>query len=341
MNKVLYALRFEKFAEESRGLNSRLYELLSREIAEDEQLLELSSKARSGQPIPNLLFAAVHYLLLEGKDHPLREFYPSITANPWPVDKAFNYFKDFCSTYEYEIIPLLKNKLVQTNEIRRCAYLYPVYCWIYNKVKKPLSLIEIGTSAGLQLLWDQYSYSYGSENVYGNKLSDVHLHAEIKGNHQPTLLLDSPPVASKIGVDLNINDLRKAEDYLWLKALIWPEHHNRREMFDKAVSLFKENPVDLIEGDGVDLIPTIVAGIKKESVICIFHTHVANQMPEDLKHKLLVNIDKIGQTRDVFHIYNNMWDEKLHVDSIVQGKKSIQTIGMTDGHGRWFEWDIT
>src|SRR5699024_11287483 len=242
------------------------------------------------------------------------------------MEDPFPLFKDFCLRNKNDITYLIQNKLVQTNEVRRCTYLYPIFCYITEQTKKPLSLIEIGTSAGLQLLWNQYSYSYGSENVYGNKLSDVHLHAEIKRNHQPTLLLDSPPVASKIGVDLNINDVRKAEDYLWLKAIIWPEHHKRRERFDKAVSLFKENPVDLIEGAGVDVIPTIVAGIKKESVICIFHTHVANQMPEDLKHKLLVNIDKIGQTRDVFHIYNNMWDEKLHVDSIVHGKKSIQTI---------------
>src|SRR5699024_12305595 len=104
-------------------------------------------------------------------------------------------------------------------------------------------LIEIGTSAGLQLLWNQYSYSYGSEDVYGKKFSDVHLHAEIKGDHQTTLLLDSPPVESKICVDLNINDLRKAEDYLWLKALSWPEHNKRIERYEKAVSLFKENPV--------------------------------------------------------------------------------------------------
>lgn len=340
MDKAQYALRFKRFADESKGLNSKLYESLSREIADDNELLELASNARSGQPVPNLLFAAVHYLLLKGREHPLKTFYPSITKYPSSVDGSFSQFKDFCGTYESEIIPLLKSKLVQTNEIRRCAYLYPVFCWIYTKMDKPLSLIEIGTSAGLQLLWDHYSYSYGSENVYGNKLSTVHLNTEIRGNNMPIILSECPPVASKIGVDLNINDLRKADDSLWLKALIWPEHHERRDLFDRAVTLFKENPMNLIEGDGVALIPSIVEDIPKDSVVCIFHTHVANQIPEDLKRKLVGNIEEIGQSRNVFHIYNNMWDDKLHIDSIVERVKSNQTIGKTDGHGRWFEWNM-
>lgn len=172
-------------------------------------------------------------------------------------------------------------KLVQTNEVRRCAYLYPVFCWIYNKIKKPLSLIEIGTSAGLQLLWDQFSYSYGSQEVYGNRHSSIHLTSEIKGKNKPVLLFESPPVASKIGVDLHTNDLMDSDDYLWLKALIWPEHHDRMKLFDRAVILFKENPVKLLEGDGVALLPRITKNVPENSAVCIFHTHVANQIPKD------------------------------------------------------------
>jgi hypothetical protein len=107
-----------------------------------------------------LFFGAVHYLLLKGADHPLKDFYPSIVSNPKSYEDSFEYFKDFCLTHRNEIESILKTKLVQTNEIRRCAYLYPIFCTIYEKVKKPLALIEIGTSAGLQLLWDKYSYSY-------------------------------------------------------------------------------------------------------------------------------------------------------------------------------------
>ena len=57
----------------------------------------------------------------------------------------------------------------------------------------------------------------------------------------PQLLKESPPVVGRIGLDLHVNDLQSDEDYLWLRALIWPEHKERLEMFDEAASLVKIN----------------------------------------------------------------------------------------------------
>ncbi len=230
--------------------------------------------------------------------------------------------------------------MVQTNEVRRCAYLYPIFSLIHKKVRKRLSLIEIGTSAGLQLLWDKYSYSYGTNTIYGNKKSTVHITSEIKGGNFPSFLPESPPVATKMGIDLHISDLRNDEDYLWLKSLIWTEHEERLELFEHAASYFKENPVELIEGDGITLLPDVVERLPKDTVICIFHTHVANQIPDDLKCELLTKIRKIGEKREVFHLYNNIWEGKLHLDYIIDGVEHNKTIGNTGGHGEWFEWDI-
>ena len=55
----------------------------------------------------------------------------------------------------------------------------------------------------------------------------------------PQLLKESPPVVERIGLDLHVNDLHSDEDYLWLRALIWPEHKERLELFDQAASLVK------------------------------------------------------------------------------------------------------
>ncbi|MGM7723670.1 DUF2332 domain-containing protein [Metabacillus sp. Hm71] len=340
LEKAQISQRFKNFANGECKGSSELYEFLSLKIAEDDEMLDLCLKAKEGQPVPNLFLAAVHYLLLNGKEHDLREYYPSIVEQPQEVENSFSHFKNFCKLYRDEIISIIESKLVQTNEVRRCAYLYPSFCFIYNKIKKPLSLIEIGTSAGLQLLWDKYSYSYGTNEIYGNENSSVHITSEIIGENIPTLLIKSPPIATKIGLDLHICDLRNLEDYLWLKSLIWPEHRERLELFERAASCFKEYPVELIEGDGVDLLTKVIETLPKDTAICIFHTHVANQIPEDLKYKLIDNIKKIGFNRDVFHLYNNMWDRKLHLDYFIGGNEYNRTIGDSDGHGRWFEWNI-
>ena len=74
--------RFRQFADEVRE-SSPLYERLSIAIAGDDELLDLGAAARPGQPVPNLLFAAIHYLLLTGPAHPLARFYPTVTIiNP-------------------------------------------------------------------------------------------------------------------------------------------------------------------------------------------------------------------------------------------------------------------
>jgi hypothetical protein len=332
--------RFKNFAvKECRG-SSDLYEHLSLNIAEDDVLLEIASHARPGQPIPNLLFGAVQYLLLKGKEHKLRQFYGSIVDNPRDFQQSFPYFRDFCLLYRDEIISILKSQLVQTNEVRRCAYLYPSFCFIYDQVKKPLSLIEIGTSAGLQLLWDKYCYSYGSDEKYGDIESDVHITSEVKGEYTPFLLRQSPPVASRFGIDLHVNDLSNQEDYLWLKSLIWPEHKERIELFEQAARCLKKQPVRLIEGDGVALLPEIAAQIPEDTAICIFHTHVANQIPNDAKYALIEKIKTLGETRDVFHLYNNMWDSKLHLDYFIDGKEYNEIVAETDGHARWFRWEL-
>ncbi|PGS41454.1 hypothetical protein COC58_14155 [Bacillus cereus] len=332
---------FRNFSEKECKGSSDLYENLSLRIAEDEEILALVSHAQIGQPIPNLLFGAVHYLLLKGNSHVLKQYYGSLVSTPEKdLDQAFHHFKDFCQLHREEIIAILKTKLVQTNEVRRCTYLYPSFCYMFNKVNKPLALIEIGTSAGLQLFWDQYCYSYGTEKVYGNINSKAQLKSEIKGENQPFLLQQSPPVTERIGLDLHINDLNDEEDYLWLRSLIWPEHKERLEMFDHAATYLKEQSVKLIEGDGVSLLSEIEEQIPEDSVICVFHTHVANQIPESEKHKLVKQIKEIGAKRDVFHLYNNMWDRDLHLDYFINGKEYNETVGDTDGHARWFSWGL-
>ncbi|SFM34671.1 hypothetical protein SAMN04487943_11456 [Gracilibacillus orientalis] len=332
--------RFKSFAiKECKG-SSQLYEHLSIEISKDKNLIELTMQTRESQPIPNLLLGAVHYLLLNGKDHKLKKFYPSLVENPRNIEESFDYFKDFCYQFKDEIIPILKNKIVQTNEVGRCSYLYPTFCYISNIVQKPLALIEIGTSAGLQLFWDKYSYSYGTNEIYGDKNSGVHITAEIKGENSPFLQEKNPSIASRVGVDLNIMDVTDDEDNLWLQALIWPNHHKRRELFNKAVDYVRKNQLTLIKGDGVALLSELSKQIPKDHSICVFHTHVANQMPSEVKKRLLEQVKSIGTDREIFHIYNNMQDKDLHLDYYINGKECTKKIAKTEGHGRWFSWEL-
>ncbi|GMK40181.1 hypothetical protein PCCS19_32360 [Paenibacillus sp. CCS19] len=335
----LLAKQFRLFAaRECRG-SSELYGYLAVGIADNPQLLQLALHAKPGQPIPNMLLGAVHYLLLSGVEHPLADYYPNLAGeNALEPSRAIYAFATFCEQYEQDIIALLTSRLVQTNEVRRCAYLYPGFGMIYELARKPLALIEIGTSAGLQLLWDRYSYCYDGRQKYGNEQSELVITGEIRGDNVPPMLASSPPVISRVGVDLHVNNLNDSDDYLWLRALIWPEHQERIVRFDQAAAQVKEHRPHLVEGNGVELLPGIAASVSRESALCVFHTHVANQFSPQDKAALEAHIQKLGGERDVYHLYNNMSDSYLHLDYYVGGREHRLTLAQTDGHGRWFRW---
>src|SRR5579884_315239 len=140
----LLAKYFEGFAEHTGRDASPLYEKLSLAISSDAELLALAAHARSG-PVPNLFLGAVHFLLLQGAEHPLATFYPSMTktlridADPYPA------FRSFCIEHAEEIQYLLQTRRVQTNEVRRCSVLLPTFGIVAEYARgRPLTLIEIG-----------------------------------------------------------------------------------------------------------------------------------------------------------------------------------------------------
>lgn len=64
------AASFRWNAEHVLGDSSLLYQKLAYRVADDADLLALAARAQPHQPPMNLLFGAVHYLLLRATDDP-------------------------------------------------------------------------------------------------------------------------------------------------------------------------------------------------------------------------------------------------------------------------------
>src|SRR5688572_16691453 len=73
-----------------------LYTRLMDAAAASDDLAALACTIGRGQAQPNLLFAAVHYLLLGGAQHELREWYPDLVDVARPVDTVGPAFEEFC-----------------------------------------------------------------------------------------------------------------------------------------------------------------------------------------------------------------------------------------------------
>lgn len=328
---------FNHFAKNEAKGNSPLYEYWCHQIVQDEVLLELMHHIPSTQPKPNLFFASVQYLALKAQGALSQCF-----LHPEKTDfkMSFQLLKDFCKDFEEELIQLFKTKLVQTNEVQRAAYLYPIFYDIYKTVNKPLTLIEIGTSAGLLLNLDFYNYEIQQVEVvhYGDEGSPLQIQAANFG--EPLEKVGKLLIKNRLGIDLNIIDLHNDEDYYWLQCLIWPEQKMRKENLARARKIHLQCEKSLVEGDFTKVIPDYIGHQQEDTQIVLFHTHVANQFPVKLKEELIIMLNQLSHHAPLYHVYNNMYDSHLHVDYIkLANTINLKQLKNTDGHGNYFYWN--
>ncbi|MFB6283710.1 MAG: DUF2332 domain-containing protein [Halobacteria archaeon] len=150
--------RIEKFAEVAN--DGCLFERISRRVLDDKEILELMAKVPENQPPAPMVLTAVHYMLLRGKRHPLRQYF---VEHPREVDddEMYREFRDFCLEYESEILDVIDGRYVQYNSVRRSTGLYPCFGYVEKLTGgKPTAYIEIGCSTGVNLLWNRYRYCY-------------------------------------------------------------------------------------------------------------------------------------------------------------------------------------
>jgi hypothetical protein len=331
---------FERFARDEFHSSSPLYERLSKAAAQDADLLALAAQCRKGERIPNLLFAAVHYLLLTGISHPLARFYESLGGYfDWREDPLPD-FRSFCLDQVERIRELIAVHMVQTNEVSRCAGLMPLFVAASKDAGgRPLFLVDLGASAGLNLFWDQYSYIYGDRLEAGDRNSPVQIECALRGLNIPPLPAFFPAVGGRVGVDLNPLDVRVEDDQLWLRALIWPEHDKRAKLLRSAIAVVRHQPLKILAGDGVELLPDVIRTVPTDAVLCIMR--IFTPISRENRGVLAALIADYAANRDVMMITARPHggdDSELCLTSFVDGRRHEQTLAYMQNHGDWIEW---
>ncbi len=132
-------------------------------------------------------------------------------------------------------MPLLTERTTQTNEVGRCAALLPAFAAIAaREPARPLALVEVGASAGLNLRFDRYRIDYSPTGTAGPLDSEVHLACKVhsEGFALPT----APAVAARLGLDVAPLDARDDRDGRWLLACIWADEVARFERIRHALA---------------------------------------------------------------------------------------------------------
>jgi hypothetical protein len=335
------AQRFERFARRECQA-SPLYERLSFGIAQDPELLGVAAQTQPGQPVPNLFLAAVHFLLLQGQQHPLAAFYPSLSPATPPAADPYPSFRSFCLEHREGILALISTRLVQTNEVNRCACLLPAFAVVAaHGHGRPLALVEIGASAGLNLLWDRYGYEYGTGRPYGEPRSPVQIGCTLRGHRLPPLPAALPPVATRLGIDLNPIDVCDPDAALWLRALVWPDEGGRAELLQRALQLAQQDPPRLLAGNALERLPEALATIPDDQTLCVFHTHTMNQFPAEARDCLAALLTERAVARDLYRIsieWLGQEHPRLECAAFESGIQTESLLAYCGSHGEWLEW---
>ena len=331
------AAEFLKYAGRDYHGSSPLYERLAPSVAGDPDLIEIASHGHS--QIPNLFFAAVQYLLIRTfSNEPLAQYYSSLQTIPNSDHELFPTFRDFCIRHRTELIETISTRLVQTNEVSRCAYLYPAFATVSKLVgNAPLAMLDLGTSAGLHLRWDKYAYDYGAGRMYGEVGSPVTIKSELRGNRVPELNVARMRIASRIGIDLRPIRPDEQDEIKWLEALIWPEHEWRRRLLRKAVSIAEQEQshVTLLAGDIAAILPTVLDSLPKNVIPCVFQTHTWRDLSDGTKSRLAITLEKFGARQQLFFISAL---GQLTLKSFAPAERRTWTLANCEQHGRWIEW---
>ena len=191
------ARRYFSFAESEAKGRSPLYEEISRAVVDDQWTLEFLGKLPPAKQQPNLLLAAVRHICG--------------TASGWPE------FEMFLRSQPVEVAAVMMERSTQTNEPARCATFLPVLA----ALPQPIALLEVGASAGLCLMPDRYSYTYGDHRVsptsVGRFAPPVFL---CRASDHTPLPETMPVIVWRVGLDLNPVDVNDENQVAWLETLV-------------------------------------------------------------------------------------------------------------------------
>jgi len=336
------ARSFQLFSEHQCEL-SPLYRRLTAGVAADEAILRLAQPGEAG-PKPNMLLAAVHYLLLKGLGGELADWYPSVSGRPVPSGDPYPAFRAFWLAHGSAIRRLLETRRVQTNEVARCAILLPAFAQVAGaRAGRPLGLVEVGTSAGLLLHFDRYSYTYSNGHRCGATGRVVDLACDLRGDRVPLLPDDLPAVAARVGLDLHPVDLSDPDEALWLQALVWPDQPERLERLRAAITVAAGARPTLIAGDALSTLGGALASLSPDAVPVVFHCHTLNQFPEEERQAFLDLLAAASAERELFHLSAESVRGEAHpylTLSLYQTGRQIsqRVLARYQAHGEWLEW---
>lgn len=236
--------------------------------------------------LPLRVAGGLHSLHLKGAEPALSAIYAGESA----IDDAA-IIAAAVHAHEADLLPWLDGP-PQTNEAGRSANFIAAMLWLADKGLPPrFECLEIGSSAGINLMLDRYRYDLGGVQV-GPKPGAIHFEPEWQG--------DAPPageiaIVSTRGCDVAPVDLTDPAQALRLKAYVWPEHSERFARIEAAIAEAGKQAPDLVAMNAAEFVEAELAKPQAEGITrVLMHSIVWQYVPEDQQARVTAAMEAAG-----------------------------------------------
>ena len=230
------------------------------------------------------LTGGLHALVRRGDAPGLATCYP---PNPLPDEEAL-WAALAPVLAEPDLLPWL-DSAPQTNEVGRSAVLMSGLMVIVGMFGQPVELLELGASAGLNLVLDRYGYDLGGVRA-GDPGSPLQLRPDWEGGPPPDVRI---AVAGRRGVDLHPLDARRDGDRLL--AYVWPDQAGRLALLESALAIAAEDSPQVEPGDAADWLEARLAEPAQSGATrVVLHSIAFQYFPEGVKARIAAAVEAAG-----------------------------------------------
>jgi hypothetical protein len=231
----------------------------------------------------------------------------------------------------------------QTNEAGRSSNFAAAMLWLADQGLPPrFECVEIGSSAGINLMMDRYAYDLGGVRV-GPAEPAMEFTPEWQGDPPPDREIE---IASLKGCDVAPVDLTDPKQALRLKAYIWPEHAVRFDRMDAAIEAASERAPNLVKMNAADFVEAELARPQEPGVTrVLMHSIVWQYVPKDQQARVTAAMEAAGShatvDRPLAWIALEANRETHRHEMVVRywpGGEEGRLLAEAHPHGAWVRW---
>jgi hypothetical protein len=293
-----------------------------------------------GEPVADALvlrlIGGLHALHRRG----VPEIAPVFTGTVTDEAEVAAILQDVFVMHDAELLPWLDGP-PQTNEAGRSAGLMTGILHLAARYGPKFELLEIGSSAGLNLLIGRYRFDLDGLR-FGPDDSPVEIRPEWRGLPPPHAPVE---IVRTSGVDIQPLDLSGERDAGRLQAYCWVENVERQARLEKTIAMVRAEGVQLEQGDAADWVEARLAEPQAEGVTrVLMHSVVWQYLPDAAQRRIADAMLGAGERATPERPLGWVMMEPnrdLHRHEVRvrgwPGDTPMQLIALTHAHGAWVE----